>query len=154
MSRVPAPSNPSDAPKSKAIDKGKAVVIEEAPRGPPKKRTVTSTTQAEPSKCPKVTDPLVGEFFSKVAPLIKDVLVQNWDGREEDTAHKAMVRASLKMLFHGLKERVIMHKYWELLGATEEKEKKHLRELADVKKQLAKLMATYDSDVQVVQKSK
>lgn len=73
-----------------------------------------------------MTDPMAGEFFSKAAPLIKDVLVRNWDSREEDVAHEAMTRESFELLFHSLKERVIVHKYRDLLGAAEEKEKKYI----------------------------
>lgn len=53
---------------------------------------------------------------------IKNVLVQNWDSHEKDIANEAMVSASYELLFHSLKECAVVHKYRELMGATEEKE--------------------------------
>lgn len=79
-------------------------------------------------------DPLAEEFFSKAAPLIKDLLVRNWDSREEDITHEAMVRESSELLFHIWKEYAVVHKYRELLGATEEKKKKHLQEIWTLKR--------------------
>lgn len=64
-----------------------------------------------------------------------------------------MVRASSELLFHSLKERAIVYKYSELLGAVEEKEKKYLQEMVALKKKLYKLQVAYDSDVQAVQKA-
>lgn len=96
MSKVPglfgrgsraAPSRPTEAPKAKPVDKGKVVVIEDTPPSPSKKRAATPQHQDAPLKRPKVADPKAGEFFAKAAPLIKDVLVRNWDSREEDVAH-------------------------------------------------------------------
>lgn len=148
-----APFQPTEAPKAKSIDKGKAVIVEETPRSPPKKRAFSAPNHSVPQKCPKVTDPLAEEFFSKAAPLIKDFLVRNWDSHEEDTAHEAMVRASSELLFHSLKERAVVHNYMELLDAAEENEKKYLQEVGALKKQLSKLQAAFDSNVQAIQKA-
>lgn len=150
---APQPSRQTEAPKSKPIDKGKAVIIEDTPPSPPKKRAAPTQGQDARHKRPKVTDPMAGEFFSKAAPLIKDVLVRNWESREEDVAHEAMVRASSELLFHSLKERAIVHKYRELLGAAEEKEKKYLQEMVALRKQLTDLQAAYATDVQAVEKA-
>lgn len=54
--------------------------------------------------------------------MIKNVLVRKCANSEEDITYEAMIKASLKLLFHSLKECAVLEKYRELLGATEEKE--------------------------------
>lgn len=143
MSKIPgllgkgsrsAPFNPLEALKTKIIDKGKALVTDAPPESPLRKRVVIPFTQGLPQKRSKAPDPVAGEFFSKVTSLIKDILVRNCDNREEDNAHEATVRASSELLFHSLKECVMVHKYRELFGTDGEKGGQHLLEISILKK--------------------
>lgn len=86
-----------------------------------------------PSKRPRISDSLTGEFFSKVAPLIKDVQVKNWDHHNEDVSNEAIVRALVELIFHSLKERTIITRYREKLSVAEKCKKKYDQEVSNLK---------------------
>lgn len=119
-----APSKSTEIPRERVSAKGKTVVTEEVRQSPPKKRSSIPPPQGAPAKRPRAPELLANDFLSQAAPLLRDVLVRNWDSREEDLAHEAMIRASSELLFHSLKERTTIASYREKLSAADESEKR------------------------------